>query len=139
MNGFDIGATVHWTGQYSDDFLDGLDRKVNDWTTVDFVASYSFSLPAPTAQQEVAGYSKDGGKNVKVKDGKDKNVMPVSTAAYNECGWRAWLNGTTITVGLQNAFDEDPPFVGGSFENGYDESLADIRGRFWYVQLRKRF
>ena len=26
-----------------------------------------------------------------------------------------------------------------SFENGYDESLATIKGRFWYVQLKKRF
>jgi len=24
-------------------------------------------------------------------------------------------------------------------ENGYDESLATIKGRFWYVQLKKRF
>ena len=77
------------------------------------------------------GYSKDGGKNVKMKDGKEKNVVPVSTAAYNECGWRAWLNGTTVTLGMQNVFDKDPPFVAGAFENNYDESLADVRGRFW--------
>jgi hypothetical protein len=25
------------------------------------------------------------------------------------------------------------------FENGHDESLATIKGRFWYVQLKKRF
>ena len=37
--------------------------------------------------------------------------MPVSTAEYNPCGWRAWLNSTTITLGMQNVFDEDPPFV----------------------------
>ena len=78
-------------------------------------------------------------KNVKMKDGKEKNVMPVSTAEYNPCGWRAWLNNTTITLGMQNVFDADPPFVAGSFENGYDESLATIKGRFWYVQLKKRF
>ena len=139
LGGFNAGATVHWTGQYSDDVLDGLTRKVNDWVTLDLIASYKFNLPPPVAQQEVAGYAKDGGKNVRMKEGKDKNVMPVSTAEYNPCGWRAWLNGTTITLGLQNATDEDPPFVAGSFENGYDESLADVRGRFWYVQLVKRF
>ena len=37
---------------------------------------------------EVPGFAKDGGKNVKMKDGKEKNVMPVSTAEYNPCGWR---------------------------------------------------
>ena len=31
----------------------------------------------------------------------------------------------------------DPPFVAGASENGYDESLATIKGRFWYVQLKK--
>ncbi len=49
-------------------------------------------------QQEVAGYAKDGGKNVKMPDGKEKNVVPVSTAEYGACGWRAWLNGTTFTA-----------------------------------------
>jgi hypothetical protein len=40
---------------------------------------------------------------------------------------------------MQNVTDEDPPFVAGSFENGYDESLATIKGRYWYVGLKKRF
>ena len=31
------------------------------------------------------------------------------------------------------------PFVAGNFENGYDESLTTIKGRFWYVGLKKRF
>jgi hypothetical protein len=35
--------------------------------------------------------------------------------------------------------DEDPPFVADNFENGYDEALTTIKGRFWYVQLKKRF
>ena len=139
MNGMDVGATVHWTGQYDDDIIDGFHRKVREWTTLDLIASYTFNMPTPVAQQEVPGMSKDGGKNVKMKDGKEKNVMPVSTATYSECGWRAWLNGTTVTLGMQNVFDTDPPFVAGAFENNYDESLADVRGRFWYVQLKKRF
>ncbi len=139
MNGLDVGGTVHWTGQYNDDLLEGFNRKVNDWTTLDLLVSYTFNMPAPVAPQEVPGYSKDGGKNVKMKDGKEKNVMPVSTATYSECGWRAWLNGTTVTLGMQNVFDKNPPFVAGAFENNYDESLADVRGRFWYVGLKKRF
>jgi len=113
-------------------------RKVSEWTTLDLIASYTFNLPPPAPQAPVPGFAKDGGKNVKM-EGKEKNVMPVSTAEYNPCGWRAWLNGTTLTLGMQNVTDEDPPFVAGSFENGYDESLATIKGRFWYVGLKKRF
>jgi iron complex outermembrane recepter protein len=158
MQGVDVGAVVHYTGQYEDDNLNLTTdfstfakpqtprsgpkpwraRKVAAWTTLDLIASYTFNLPPP-ARAEVPGAAKDGGKNVKTKDGKEKNVIPVSTAEYNHCGWRAWLNGTTLTLGMQNVFDEDPPFVNSAIENGYDESIATIKGRFWYVQLKKRF
>jgi outer membrane receptor protein involved in Fe transport len=97
-------------------------RKVAAWTTLDLILNYTFNLPPP-APAEVPGLAKDGGKNVKVKDGKEKNVMPVSTAEYNPCGWRSWLNNTTLTLGMQNVLDADPPFVAGNFENGYDERL----------------
>jgi hypothetical protein len=106
--------------------------------TLDLITSYTFNLPPPI-QAQVPGLAKDGGKNVNMKDGKQKNVTPVSTAEYNRCGWRAWLNNTTITLGMQNVLDKDPPFVGGAFENGYDPSLADVKGRFCYVQLKKKF
>ena len=160
MQGLDIGAVAHYTGQYEDDnvsltqsFFTGelakpqtprsgplpwRARKVREWITLDLIASYTFNLPPPSAA-EVPGLAKDGGKSVKMKDGKEKNVMPVSTTEYNPCGWRAWLNNTTISLGMQNVFDEDPPFVAGNSENGYDESLATIKGRFCYVQLKKRF
>jgi iron complex outermembrane receptor protein len=56
-----------------------------------------------------------------------------------EGGWRAWLNNTTITLGVNNVMDLAPPFVAGAFENGYDEATANIKGRTWYVALKKRF
>jgi iron complex outermembrane recepter protein len=154
LAGLDVGAVVHWTGQYEDDnvTLTGATklneprsgpfpqraRKVSAWTTLDLILNYTFNLPPP-APAEVPGFAKDGGKNVKMKDGKEKNVVPVSTAEYGCSNWKWWLNNTTITLGMQNVTDEDPPFVAGSFENGYDESIANIKGRFWYVGLKKRF
>jgi iron complex outermembrane recepter protein len=161
LAGIDAGAVVHYTGQYEDDNVSltgspkvnmprtggpGANaapfpfraRKVAPWTTLDLILNYTFNLPPP-APAEVPGFAKDGGKNVRTNDGKEKNVMPVSTAEYNPCGWRAWLNNTTITLGMQNVFDEDPPFAASAIANGYDESLATIKGRFWYVQLKKRF
>src|SRR6266446_922727 len=140
MQGLDVGAVVHWTGQYEDDnasltgstklfeprsgggplgnaFGEVLARKVSAWTTLDLILNYTFNLPPP-APAEVPGFAKDGGKNVKMKDGKEKNVVPVSTAEYGCTNWRWWLNNATITLGMQNVLDEDPPFVAGSFENG---------------------
>jgi iron complex outermembrane receptor protein len=161
MQGLDAGAVVHWIGQYNDDNVALTQspkfnmprtggpnnpapypfraRKVSAWTTLDLIASYTFNLPRLEPPAPVPGFAKDGGKNVNGKDSKEKNVVPVSTAEYKPCGWRAWLNNTTISLGIQNVLDEDPPFAAGSFENGYDESLATIKGRFWYVQVKKRF
>jgi hypothetical protein len=159
LGGFDIGATVHYTGQYEDDNIDLTEpsklkpqdprsgtkpwraRKVSEWVTLELIASYAFNM-SPSASASVPGLAKDGGNSVQMKDGKEKNILPVSTAEYNPCGWRAWLNNTTITLGMQNVFDTDPPFVAGAstvFGDNYDNSLATIKGRFWYVQLKKRF
>jgi len=154
LAGFDVGATVHYTGQYEDDNIELTGsskpqeprsgpfpqraRKVSEWVTLDLIASYTFNLPV-TALAQVPGLAQDGGKNVQLRRGEGKNVLPVSTAEYNPCGWRAWFNGTTLTVGMQNVFDSDPPFVAGALQHNYDESLATIKGRFWYVQLKKRF
>jgi len=167
MQGIDAGTVVHYIGQYwdnegfqaeardgdgpndhdADDVGEGNEDhgtgmghpKVREWVTVDLILNYTFNLPPPAAQNEVAGYAKDGGKNVKMKDGKEKNVMPVSTAEYNPCGWRAWLNNMTLTLGVDNIQDLQPPFVAAAFENGFDESTANPKGRVWYVGIKKRF
>jgi outer membrane receptor protein involved in Fe transport len=114
-------------------------RKVREWTTLDFILNYTFNLPAAPGLSEVPGYAKDAGKNAEMENGKRNNVTPVSTAEYSAGGWRSWLNNTTITLGVNNVFDSAPPLVLGSGENGYDEATANIRGRVWYVALKKRF
>jgi iron complex outermembrane recepter protein len=159
LAGFDTGATVHYTGQYEDanagltgsskpqlpitggpntpSIRPWAARKIREWVTLDLIASYTFNLPPP-ASAAVPGLAKDNGKSVQMKDGKEKGVMPVSTAEYNPCGWRAWLNNTTVSLGMQNVFDSDPPFAVGVNIN-YDTSIATVKGRFWYAQLKKRF
>jgi outer membrane receptor protein involved in Fe transport len=74
-----------------------------------------------------------------MNNGKDKSPLPLSTAEYNPCGWRAWFNKTTLTLSVDNVTDEQPPFVAATFENGFDEVTANARGRFWYAALKKRF
>jgi outer membrane receptor protein involved in Fe transport len=143
LGGLDAGATVHFMGQMYDKNLDfpiplQRTRKIREWTTLDLIVNYTFNLPQPVTGQ-VPGYVMDGGKNAEVKDRKGKNAWPVSSAEYNPCGWRSWLNNTTVTLGMNNVFDQDPPFVLNSDQNGYDEWNANIRGRIWYVALKKQF
>jgi iron complex outermembrane receptor protein len=143
LGGLDAGATVHFVGQYYDKDLNtpsiALERtrKIREWTTLDLVVNYTFNLSSPVT--EVPGYARDSGKNTEIKGGKDKNITPVSSAEYSSSGWRPWLNNTTITLGMNNVFDQNPPFVTPNGEDGYDQWQANIRGRTWYVALTKRF
>src|SRR5262249_57315638 len=76
MQGLDVGAVVHYTGQYEDDNLSLTSafailpppkpqtprsgplpwraRKVREWITLDLITSYTFNLPPP-APAEVPG------------------------------------------------------------------------------------
>lgn len=147
LGGFDTGMTMHFYGQYDDTGSEKTDddgnikapaRKVRESYTFDLIASYTFNFPGPVSEAPVAGEAMDGGRTAGAGDGK-KKVLPLTTSSYSACGWRSWLNGTTFSVGMNNIFDADPPFAAGGFENGYDEASASIRGRVWYVQLKKRF
>jgi iron complex outermembrane recepter protein len=158
MQGIDAGAVVHFTGQYWDTYGFGFfnnkprdpsnpdsrpigftDRKVREWATLDLILNYTFNPPVPPSGTQVAGYARDGGQTAEMNNGKDKSPLPLSTAEYNPCGWRAWLGNTTVTLGMDNVTDEQPPFVAAAGENGFDEVTANAKGRFWYMALKKRF
>jgi outer membrane receptor protein involved in Fe transport len=53
--------------------------------------------------------------------------------------WQRVLWGTRITVGVNNAFDRNPPTVLAAINDNYDTSLYSIRNRYWYVALSKKF
>jgi iron complex outermembrane receptor protein len=135
---FDFVATGSYVGDFIDDPAFSFDqaaaggpdftgrrRRVPSYMTLDMQLSYEFvkpmAEPAPT-----------------VKDSKDsKNVM--QTAADTSSIWQRMLWGTKLTVGVNNAFDRNPPTVLGAFNDNYDTSLYSIRNRFWYVQFDKKF
>jgi iron complex outermembrane receptor protein len=65
-------------------------------------------------------------------------------ASYNIFGLNAAFTGIrnfTISAGVKNLFDTDPPFTrqAQSFQVGYDPALADPTGRFYYASVRYRF
>jgi iron complex outermembrane receptor protein len=141
---FDFVSTVNYVGDFNDDpsFIFGntrtddvtvltnnpsyrLNRRVTSYITLDMQLSYEFVKPA----DEPAPY---------VKESKDsKNV--VQTEAATASIWQRMLWGTRLTVGVNNAFDRNPPSVLGAFNDNYDTSLYSIRNRYWYVSLTKKF
>lgn len=48
------------------------------------------------------------------------------------------LKGLKVRVGVNNLFDEDPPFYPAS-SSGYDSSYADVRGRMTYIDIGYKF
>ena len=75
-----------------------------------------------------------GPKDSKEVVGKEKEAPP--TAAYAMPCWKKIVNNSTVTVGVNNVFGEDPParvWVRIRPERrGYPQSFAyDNVGRFW--------
>ena len=58
-----------------------------------------------------------------------------ATQALQRC-----LDQTTVRIGMNNIFDEPPPFnAGAPTGDNYDTSLATLRGRYYYIGLNKKF
>jgi outer membrane receptor protein involved in Fe transport len=47
--------------------------------------------------------------------------------------------GVTVSLGVENLFDEMPPWLEGNYFNGFDEGSFHSRGRFYYTRIEKRF
>src|SRR5205814_4528175 len=149
---FDVNATWHYISGYREiiksptpfnmvaDFFPNAvhEHFIHPTNFIDVQASYSLIFTPPVEQAPVAGYSKGGKEVVTSKDGKQVE----STAAYSMPCWQTILNNSTVTLGCNNVFGQDPPKQFGSFfanSNNYPGFEYDNIGRFWYVELKKKF
>jgi iron complex outermembrane receptor protein len=140
---WDLNATVHLLDGFWETLFgvqpDGFFKQhyVHPTWFTDLQLSYSLIFTPPVEAAPVPGYSK-GGKEVV---GKEKEAPP--TVAYSMPCWKTILNNSTVTVGVNNIFGEDPPVelgqeaVGNA--QGYPGFSYDNLGRFWYVRLIKKF
>jgi len=80
----------------------------------------------------------------------EEDLSPTAPSALRRAGsYSVWdLSGrymgfrnTTLTLGVRNLFDRDPPFTsqGATFQVGFDPSYADPLGRFYYGSVRYAF
>lgn len=153
FKGLDFVATGNYIGDFEDDpnFILGNDlvvgnpgtdanpnfqlhRRVTSYITLDMQLSYTFPRPVPVEAAPEMGYSKDA------KDGKAMaQQTSVSSADTSASIFQRLLWDTKLTVGVNNAFDRQPPTVLGAFNDNYDTSLYSIRNRYYYVSLTKKF
>ena len=140
-NGFDIVGTVRFRDGFEEHKPNLLLHWVHATWFIDGQASYDFTFVAPVENAPVAGYSKDAKDVVRGKDGKATETAAAQTATYGLPIWKRILNGTSITVGCNDIFGQDPPdaFGEGGNAEGIPGGLYDQTGRFVYVSLTKKF
>ena len=100
---------------------------MTSYITLDMQLSYEFVKPDIEAPPVYA------------KDSKSKNVAPTLTDSSGGSIWQRLLWGTTLTVGVNNVFDRNPPSVLAAPNDNYDTSLYSIRNRYYYVAVSKKF
>ena len=140
-NGWDLVGTVSFLDGFHERYPNGLIHYTSQTWFFDGQLSYDFTFVPPVENQPVAGYSKDAKDVTMGKDGKATESAVTQTANVALPIWKQVLNGTTITLGCNNIFGQDPPRAygfGGNSTN-YPGFLYDSTGRFVYVQLTKKF
>jgi len=140
-NGVDLVGTARFLDGFHELLPNGHNHWVSQTWTFDGQASYDFTFVPPVENQPVAGYSKDAKDMSSAKDGKPAESATTQTANYGLPIWQRVLNNTTITLGCNNIFGQDPPKAYGFGGNTtkYPGFLYDPTGRFVYIALTKKF
>ena len=160
VKGVDVDASYQWTQERLGDF--GLQFMAS------YIDSYRLRLIPGARAEDVAGIANESGFPVNLKattvfswknsagwgaaltaryrdaykDFDRTRTLPSQTlfdlqASYEapESGWLP--EGTRARIGVTNLTDRQGDFANGPF--GYDPTQVDMRGRFYYVELGKKF
>jgi iron complex outermembrane recepter protein len=144
---FDVIGTARYIDGFKEFILNPFtDELRQHWVsqtwTLDLQATYDFTGLIPVEEKPVPGYSKDAKQVTRGKDGSAAEKASAQTANYAVSDWRRILvDGTSITFGVNNVLDRDPPPANGEVGNGqgYPGFTYDATNRFWYVRLTKKF
>jgi iron complex outermembrane receptor protein len=113
-----------------------------DWTLGDFAAAATVRYTdAVTETCPAAARAANNGGVVLCSSDPVENEMEATTYVDIQGSWTpAGLGGGwTFTLGINNLFDEDPPFCYTCELNSFDGSAYDIPGMFWYGRVVARF
>jgi iron complex outermembrane receptor protein len=134
--GFDLSTTITYLDGSHENFFTS-DGKKEHWIQqtffFDMQASYAFKFAASVETVPVAGYS----VSEKEAEHANETQTPLASAGVGLPVWKKCLNNSTVTIGCNDVFGQDPPF---SFNSGVNyPGSYDAVGRFVYVSLRKKF
>jgi iron complex outermembrane receptor protein len=165
-DGFDLALTYHlgdtdfgdWRLGTKATFVNSFDLEDSNGATIDGAGSRNFSnafssVPEWRGNATINWNLENHSANATVRyiSGYDNDQLDNSGAVENIENWTtfdlrygyAFENifdyPATISVGVNNVFDEDPPSLGENVRPGYDENVHDVRGRLMYAEIRMSF
>ncbi|WP_309384518.1 TonB-dependent receptor domain-containing protein [Cerasicoccus frondis] len=133
---------LSFAGNYVDKRSNNLSPgAIPKWRGLATVFAYIYDASVGVTVQYIGPYNDDpnftaGGQPRRVDDYVSVNL--VASYDFKNTGYR-YLDGTSVTVGVDNIFNTSPPFAAGAFADGYDTSLYSIRNRFVYGAISKKF
>ena len=71
--------------------------------------------------------------------GEEANFTGVPSVWYFDFAAEANIQNYTLRLGVNNAFDKQPPVYAPNVQSGTEPSLYDVIGRRAYVQVRLKF
>lgn len=140
-NHFDIIGTARYTDGFHEFDPNLVRHYVKETWTFDVQGTYDFTNLVAVEEKPVAGYSKEAKDVTRNKDGTMTETAAAQTSNYGGSALGYLLNGTSLTIGCNNVFGQDPPKAFGEGGNavGYPGFTYDATGRFVYVRLTKKF
>jgi iron complex outermembrane recepter protein len=107
-------------------------HEIGSWNTFDWQISYEFGAPAAVStEMPQPGYDKDGKRVIG-----EKAISPKPEGS--SFGIRNLLAQTRLTFGINNVFDARAP-LSADWYQAYDPSETNEIGRFFWVQIEKKF
>jgi len=121
-------------GAYPDDKANFQAQWSWEGLTVSYLAEYISSLDADTFCNCGAGNRPDGSYIQTI----DSQLYHDITASYN-FGGETPMQGLTVTAGITNITDEEPPFIEVGFNATTDPSTYRVMGRGYFARLTYKF
>lgn len=162
-DGFDLHAMYSFPegsmGNFSMDgalsYVSSFEITNEDGSKTDGAGSRNFGNPFPSVPELRANFRTSWAKGphnafvaVRYIDGysNDQPVDPIPIDSWTAIDLRyaysmdRFFGGEALlAIGANNVFDEDPPSLGDGQRPGYDDQVADIRGRTVYGEVTVRF
>ena len=139
------------SAQLDASYLTKSEGQLSNFPAESFLGKYGFFSPVPRwrhyasinwergswnatlAQTFQTGYSDAN----PLPDGSPRRVS--SYSVWDLQGSYSGFRNLTVTLGVRNLFDRDPPFTNGPVSTGWEMAYADPRGRTYYATLKYSF